>query len=293
LLRLGAGVVADLLRGPAGQARAHSSPVRSVGSRLAAWRRARRGPAYRVVGATNRAAEVRRALAAAGRAEGGRLAGGVVLVVADSIDAMLADAWRRRVERGSRTRWRTFVGAWAARDRLPPSAALDEVAAHWARRVGPGRVHLLADASVETAAAVLGLRAAAVPSARPGGAWSPEATDVVRRVNAVLAVHHPPRDRMALVRRLLRVLDEPSPRPDHGLGVPPRHRHWAATAGHRLARRLAEGDYPVHGDLAVLRRPGTGPPGPRPQVVLETMLDAVLVLGGVVSPDPGAQGGPG
>jgi hypothetical protein len=291
LLRLGAGVVADLLAGSRPQGRAHRSPARAVGTRLVAWTRARRGPTYRVVGAPTRATELRQALAASGHPEGGRLADGVVLVAVDSVDSMLADAWRMRVERGSRTRWRTFVGSWAARGRLPSSASLDEVAASCARLVGPGRVHVVADASAEVAAAVLGLRAGHLPAARPGGPLSPVATDVVRRVNAVLQVHLPRRERPAAVRRLVRVLREQAPRPDDGLRVPDRHRQWAATAGESLARRLAEADYPVHGDLGVLRRPGGGLPGPRADAALETMLDAVLVLGGVMPPDPRPQGG--
>jgi hypothetical protein len=300
LLRLGAGLVVDLLlAGPVPDSGEADGLAAWAGARLRAWARMRTGAAYRVVGAPTGAAAVRAVLAAAGHPEGGREQKAQVFVVLDGIDSLLADAWALRVRRGSPTRWRTFVGARAARDLLPSSAALDEVAAFWAERVGPERTHLVVGAATApaTVAAVLGVPASAVIQPgldrRVAGPLPPAATDVVRRVNAALRVRVPPDARSPLVDRLVTVLSwAPPPPGPGGLRVPNRHRHWAAAAGRRVARRLADGGYIVHGDLGVLGRPGAGAPGPRATVVLETMLDAVLVLAGVVPAEgPQAQGG--
>lgn len=304
LLRLSTGVVADLLvaLGPPvgppvapGSALGRLAGSALAGSGLRAWRRRRR-PSYRVLGSTAAAATVRAALAGAGPPLGGGLRDARVLVVVDSVDALLADAWASRVRHGSRTRWRTFVGACAARGTLPSSAGVDDLAAAWAARVGPDRVHVVAGRTPEELAAALGLGATPTAPRDADGPLPPYAVDVVRRANAVLRLRVPRESRPWYAGRLTEVLgDVPAWAPSSprgGLRVPDRHRHWAATAGHRLARRLADAGYPVHGDLGVLSRQGGGPPGPPSRQTLEAMLDAVLVLGGAVPPGrPLAQGG--
>jgi hypothetical protein len=104
-------------------------------------------------------------------------------------------------------------------------------------------------------------------------------------------VRVPADDRRRLARRLAAVLAAGRTLPDPGMiRVPRRHRGWADDAAMRLADRLAAGGYPVHGDLGVLRRPAQGPAAPMATEVLEEMLRAVLLLGGVAA-GVHAQGG--
>ena len=77
--------------------------------------------------------------------------------------------WSTRVQRGAPVRWATFVGRWARRDQLPPSADLATHRRLWAGRVGPERVHVVAGPDARrTTAEILGLRTAdPVAPARP------------------------------------------------------------------------------------------------------------------------------
>lgn len=292
LLRTAAGVVADQL---VARGTVPRPPVHPPRGRPRAWAPLRRVRRYRVVGVPSGVERVRAALAGAGHPDGGPLGGrhaGPVFVVVDTLDELLAQAWAARVRQGARTRWRTYVGGWVARGELPRAAAVDDLAARWAQRVGAERVHVVAGAAdaAPLVAAVLGVPPG--PGAMASvGLLPPAQTDVVRRVNAVLRVRVTTDHRRALDRRLVTVLAAGGPVPaPGGLQVPHRHRSWAADAAERLADRLAAGGYPVHGDLGVLRRPAHGPVAPLASEVLEEMLGALSVLGGVAAQAHAAPG---
>ncbi|MGH3444558.1 MAG: hypothetical protein ACRDPB_04210, partial [Nocardioidaceae bacterium] len=72
--------------------------------------------------------------------------------------------------------------------------------------------------------------------------------DLVRRVNAVLAVRTGP-ERAAQLRTLLVDLVARLPRSAAPLTVPPRFQPWARARALRMAEQLRAGGYVVHGDL--------------------------------------------
>ncbi len=215
---------------------------------------------------------MRSALAAAGHVEGGRRP--EVVLLAEPLDVLLAQIWSTRVQHGAPVRWVTFAGRWARRDQLPPSADLATIAAFWAGRVGPGRVHVVAGPDARrTTAAILGLRTAdPVPPVVPRS-LSPAAVDVLRRLNRVLNVRFPDDVRSAHLRHVAGLLPEdPAP----ALAVPRRHRGWLDDRARRVADDLRAGGYAVHGDLAGLAPRHVGAPHPRRDDVLTLVLDTCL-----------------
>lgn len=281
LIRVGCGVLAELLiasgpRGPA--AGSPAMPRRPLLTRV---------PAFRIEGAAVTTARLRRRLADRGVVEGGLSP--LVLLVGHGLDAMLAQAWSARVQRGSQARWPGFVARWSGRDRLPSSADLPRIAKRWTERVGAGNVHLMVRAG-PPAGEVAGLLGIAPES---GGAWSglapayrdlsPAEVDVVRRVNAVLAVRTGPEHAAGLRRTLVAELADLLPRrhPPQALGVPPRLQPWARARALRMVEQLGSGGYVVHGDLERImprfEQPETRPPG---STVLRLLTLACLDLAG-------------
>jgi hypothetical protein len=80
---------------------------------------------------------------------------------------------------------------------------------------------------------------------------SAAAIDVVRRVNAVLAVRAAEQEHARATRTLTRVLAEEGSGSDSGqaLTVPADFQEWAAERAARLAEDLRLGGYAVHGSL--------------------------------------------
>lgn len=267
LARIGVGLLAELLdRRPA------AAPA---ADRLT--RRRLRGKAFHLAGAPVTTAHVRGALAAAGHVEGGRRP--EVVLLAEPLDVLLAQIWSTRVQHGAPVRWVTFAGRWARRDQLPPSADLASIAAFWAGRVGPDRVHVVAGPDARrTTAEILGLRGAdpvpPVPSVVPRS-LSPAAVDVLRRLNRVLNVRFPEEVRSAHLRHVAGLLPEdPAP----ALAFPRRHRGWLDDRARGVADDLRAGGYAVHGDLAGLAPRHVGAPHPRRDDVLTLVLDTCLRL---------------
>jgi len=241
-----------------------------------------RTPAFRLAGAPVTTSVVRRELGAAGHVEGGRSPR--VLLLAEPLDAALAQVWSARVQRGAAVRWRGFVQRWAGRRDLPPSADLAALARLWAERVGHDRVHVVAPTGrpAGLAAEVLGLPLR--PGTRPPAPtrWrdlSPAAVDVARRVNGVLGVRTDRRRRDEVVRGLVDALDvAPSgSRPVRGLSVPAEHRDWCADRAEQVTDDLRAGGYPVHGRLEDLVPRFEGLPTRPPRAeVLAVALAACL-----------------
>ena len=277
LVRVGVGTLTELLlRSPGGDA-----GTTDVRRRLFT-----RAPAFVLVGAPVTVSAVRRSLAAARQAEGGRSP--EVVLFAEPLDQALAQVWSARVQRGAAVRWHAFVGRWAHRVELPPSADLVGLARLWRDRVGAGRVHVVAaedfDTATRTAADVLGLRAGGLSRRRTRSGsvqprWkdlSPAATDVARRVNAVLNVRVSA-DRGRDLTRELSALLAAGTEPPARLTVPRRFRSWTWDEACRQAEAIRADGYPVHGDLdrVVPRFEGVAT-RPRQEDVLRVVLDACL-----------------
>ncbi len=269
LVRLGVGLLAELLlrsgrpdAAPPGRAR-HRRP----------WHKS-----FHVAGAPVTVAQVRAGLAAAGHVQGGRRP--EVVVLAEPLDAVVAQVWSRRVQDGDPVRWATFLRRWARRDAVPPAADLADTARFWADRAGPSRVHVVTGPRLRrTAVEVLGLATAEPPAAAPLAprSLSPEAVDLLRRLNRVLGVRAAEDERGDHLRRataLLPVTPEPV------LAVPPRFRGWLDEHAAAVTDAIRAGGYAVHGDLARIAPRHDGATHPRRPDVLALVLDTCLRAAG-------------
>jgi hypothetical protein len=271
LLRLGVGVLADLLlRGPTQETERSS---------LRRWP-ITRSPSFAIDGAPVTTAAVRREIGVSGHAEGGRSPR--VVLFAEPVDSALAQAWSVRVQEGGSARWRGFVDRWAARDQLPPALDVARLATHWADRVGREEVHVVVaprsiPKAVSTTADVLHLVSRSGKSLRPQ--WrdlGPDAVDALRRLNGVLGVRAGDEQRAAAVRTFLDLHEDTEPS-GHRLTVPERHLEWARDIANRMAAQLSAGGYPVHGHLGELVPAAAGVPSrPRRQEVLGVVIWACL-----------------
>ena len=265
LIRVGVGLLADLVV-VAGPVPPPPAPRRRLLAR----------PAFHLAGAPVTTSGVRASLAAAGRVEGGWSP--EVVLVAAPLDQHLAQVWSTRVQHGAPVRWDTFAGRWARRGALPPSADLPTIASFWAAKVGAARVHVVVaddvDQVLAETAGVLGLRR--VPGRVTGtdpAPLSPEATDLVRRLNRVLNVRVGDDVRAGLLRRARTLVPDVAGR---SLSLPPARRAWAEERAERVVRELRAGGYPVHGDLARIAPRHAGAAQPRRTDVLTLVLDTCL-----------------
>ena len=216
---------------------------------------------------------MRSALAAAGHVEGGRRP--EVVLLAEPLDVLLAQVWSTRVQRGAPVRWVTFAGRWARRDQLPPSADLATIAAFWAGRVGPERVHVVAGPDPRrTTAEILGLRTAdPVAPRRPAQPLPRCASTCCAGSTGCSTCASPTTCASTHLRHVAALLPEdPAP----ALDVPRRHRAWLDDRARRVADDLRAGGYAVHGDLAGLAPRHVGAPHPRRSDVLALVLDTCL-----------------
>jgi hypothetical protein len=265
LIRLGVGLLAELLLRSA-PSPAPSQPT-PPGPRRRLWHKA-----FHVAGAPVTAAQVRAGLAAGGHVQGGRRP--EVVLLAEPLDAVLAQVWSRRVQDGDPVRWATFLRRWARRDALPPAADLAGTARFWADRVGPSRVHVITGPRLRrTAVDVLGLDTAEPAGPPHPRSLSPAAVDLLRRLNRVLGVRVSGEDRPGHLRRaaaLLPVTD------GSALAVPPRFRGWLDERAAEVTEGLRAGGYAVHGDLARIAPRHGGATHPRRPDVLALVLDTCL-----------------
>jgi hypothetical protein len=179
-----------------------------------------------------------------------------VSIQAPSLDELLTEVWSNRTRHGAAMPWRRFVRTVAARDALPLNANPARLAARAAKRVGPDRVHVYVG-----------------EAARAEGAFGVESTELLRRLNPVLALHVG-EERLADVRgaavRLLAGGAGPS------LAVPREWEEWRRGRAERIASALSEGGYCVHGDLEEFVAGVQAPRRPRPAAVLDRLLDVVV-----------------
>lgn len=263
LLRVAVGVLAERLASAETPAAAPAAP------RPLPWRRK-----VRLVGDPHLADATRAALRRAGHRPGLRQPR--VVLLADELGGLLADVWRWRVTRGVATGWDWWLDSWARRDQLPPRADLTALAAHWAARVGPERVHVVV--GPDPASEVARLAGASAPVRASYDGPGPAAVELVRAVNAVLPVLvTPDRHRRLLSERLVPMLaDHAGPR----RGVPAQHRDWVRERAERMRAELLAAGYPVHGGPDRLAAaPGSGPDHsgePAPDEVLAVALTALL-----------------
>ena len=229
-----------------------------------------------VVGAPVTAAAVRRRLGLTARRSG---RASRVVVMVQPFDRLLAEVWSARVQRGAPVRWPGFVRRWSGRADLPPAADLPGLARRWADRVGAEQVHLV---SVHGDPATAVSKALGLPvrhASAPLRLWdlSPEAVDLCRRVNAVLAVRVDQQRHRAALAGLMPGLA--SHGPGEGLTVPRGRRRWARSRAEGLAEDLRSGDYGVHGDLGRLVPTFAGVAGPDRGEELAVALSACAGLG--------------
>jgi hypothetical protein len=207
---------------------------------------------YRLVGDPELARPLREALIADGRPPGG--ASATTVVVGTDLDRMLAHVWTARSFGAGVRSWPDYLASEAARRRLSPRIDLAAVAEKWAGRVGSGRVHVVLDGP-ERAARLAGRRRA-VPGPTE---LSADAVELARRTAPVVGTLVTPERRSLLMwhrhRPVLAAYDGPPVR------VPQLHHRWLAEHTADLRRRLAHGDYAVHGHLAEpADRPGVTAP---------------------------------
>lgn len=256
LVRTAVGVLADRVLAPTPPAAAARRELPA-----APWRRG-----YHLAGDPVLAEHAREALAGAGRRPGRRAP--VAVLLADDLASMLADVWTWRVQHRVTASWRWWVGHWAGRDQLPPRLDLTAVAATWADRLGPDRVHLVVGTPLP--ATLLG----AAPATSPEP-LSADAGELLTRVNEVLTVLVTPERHQGLLDRVVLPLlaGEHGPRP----AVPPRRQAWVRARAERLVEELSAAGYPVHGDLAgLLPRSGEGSVATTAAGVLDVALRALL-----------------
>ncbi|MGN6576344.1 MAG: hypothetical protein ACTHKG_11700, partial [Nocardioides sp.] len=267
LIRLGVGLLAELLlrAAPAGEA---PQPQRGTPSpRRRPWHKA-----FHVAGAPVTVAQVRAALAAAGHVQGGRRP--EVVLLAEPLDAVLAQVWSRRVQDGDPVRWATFLRRWGRREAVPPAADLAATARFWADRVGPSRVHVVTGPRLRrTAVDVLGLGTAEPAATSHPRSLDPAAVDLLRRLNRVLGVRATGDARGEALRRAIALLPAAD---DLVLAVPPRFRDWLDQRAEEVADGLRSGGYAVHGDLARIAPRHAGATHPRRPDVLGLVLDTCL-----------------
>jgi hypothetical protein len=214
-------------------------------------------------------AAVRAALLERGLREGG--ARTTYFVLGGPLEELMAQRWSARVRAGAGMRWQRMWRTAAANDRVPPGIAIPTLADHLVEAFTPSRVHVVlapdAAAALQLVGEILGLSAGPVTDRHDS-----LATDLLRRVNPVLALAVGEEGRRQVVER---VWPQIAAGEDSGLlGAPESQLDWAVTAGERMAATLSGGRYAVHGDPALVvptRRPGVRR-APEPDEVLRHAL---------------------
>jgi hypothetical protein len=195
---------------------------------------------YRLLGDPDVTDVVRDVLVADGRPPGGRRA--TVVVAGTDLSSMLVHTWTARSLGAGVRPWPEWVAAQIRRGRPPERVDLAALAEKWAARVGASRVHVVLD-DPRRAVRLTGRRRRVAPPPQ----LSADAVELARRTAPVVGSLVTPERRSALMRHRLRPVLAAYPGP--ALRVPPRaHAHLVRQTAD-LRRRLAAGDYAVHGAL--------------------------------------------
>ena len=195
---------------------------------------------YRILGDPDVTDVVRDALVADGRPPGGRRA--TVVVTGTDLPSMLVHVWTARALGAGVRPWPEWLAAEVRRRRVPGRIDLPSLAAAWVPQVGASRVHVVLD-DPRRACRLVGRRRR-VAAAPP---LSADAVELARRTAPVVGTLVTPERRTALMRHRLRPVLAAYAGP--GLRIPRRYRPWIAEHTADLRRRLATGDYAVHGAL--------------------------------------------
>lgn len=207
---------------------------------------------YRILGDPDVTDTVRDALAADGRPPGGRRA--TVVIAGTDVGSMLVHTWTARSLGAGVRPWPEWLASQIRRDSLPDRVDLATLADIWSSRVGPGRVHVVFDDPGRVARLVG--RRRRVPTARP---LSADAVELARRTAPVVGTLVTPERRNALMRHRLRPVLAAYSGPQ--LRLPRRAHPYLAGRTDDLRRRLAAGNYAVHGALPEpTNRPGVTTP---------------------------------
>jgi hypothetical protein len=185
------------------------------------------------------ATPLRDVLTADGRPPGGRRS--TVVVVGTDLSTMLVDLWTARCLGAGVRPWLDWLRLELGRPDPPVRVDLAAQAQEWVSRVGPGRVHVVID-DPRRAARLVGRRRP--PQSRT---LSADAVELARRTAPVVGSLVAPERRTALMWHRLRPVLAAHPGP--ALRVPARYRPWLEDRTLELRRRLAAGDYAVHGVL--------------------------------------------
>ncbi len=194
---------------------------------------------YRTLGDPEVANPLRDALVADGRPPGGRRA--TVVVAGSDLESMLVHLWTARSLGAGVRPWPDWLRAELSRPALPARIDLAARAAAWVPRVGVGRVHVVLD-DPRRATRLLTRRRLSMP--KP---LSADAVELARRTAPVVGTLVTPERRTALMWHRLRPVLAAHPGPP--LLVPQRYDRWLRERTTDLRRRLAAGDYAVHGTL--------------------------------------------
>jgi len=233
---------------------------------------------YRVLGDPDVATPLRDTLTADGRPPGGRRA--TVVVAGSDLASMLVHVWTARSLGAGIRPWPEWLASEVRRRDLPVRVDLATLAEAWVPRVGAGRVHVVLDDPRRATRLTAGLRRR-VPTARP---LSADAIELARRTAPVVGLLVTPERRTALMwHRLRPVL---AAHPGEPLRLPSRLRPWLEDQTVVLRRRLAAGDYAVHGALAAPDdRPGVAAPDEERVLALAVRL----LLGPPIGSAPAQQ----
>lgn len=194
---------------------------------------------YRILGDPEVARPVRDALVADGRPPGRRRA--TVVVAGSDLGSMLVHLWTARSLGAGVRPWPDWLRAELSRPGLPDRIDLAARAEAWVPRVGAGRVHVVLDDPRRATRLVSRRR---IPMPRP---LSADAVELARRTAPVVGTLVTPERRTALMWHRLRPVLAAHPGPP--LRVPERYDPWLRDRTADLRRRLAAGDYAVHGTL--------------------------------------------
>lgn len=229
------------------------------------WRRR-----YRLVGDPWLAAPVRAHLVARGRPPGGR--GATVLVLGTDLATMVRDAWTDRAFTDGGPPWPEWLDDAVSRRRVPPRVDLVQAARTWGATAGRRRVRIVLDH--DGLPRLVGQRR--LPAPPP---LSADATDLARRVAAVMGLFAAPADRVELLRGVLlpRLLVADQGADRLPLAVPARLHDWVEEQAVRMRNALLAGGYAVVGEPdALLPRFGDGVAEPSQAGVLDLALRLLI-----------------
>jgi hypothetical protein len=174
---------------------------------------------------------------------------------------MMAEHWSVAVRTGGILKWAAVWRRAEAAGRLPPSIDVTSVASRLAgRRREP--LHLVVARDVDDAVtlATTVLRARPAKVAASGDA---AVSDLLRRLNRLTALTHPPAMVRDLARTLVGVLDEGAGDPGEVVVpvTPPVFLPWARELAATTAAEIKDAGYAVHGDPDALAPSEPGLPG--------------------------------